>query len=146
MSATRVIDFDDPTQRAKVAAGIQKMRGRWRLELTRYRPRRSDRQNRYYWPCFVEPYAALLTDVGGEYVSCDEAHEDLKRRFLRRPVIDRNTGEIITEVVGSSAKLNTSEFNEYLDRCADYLAGIGIIVPEPDTYHERDEQPKGAAA
>jgi hypothetical protein len=143
VSTDRVLNFDDDRERARVAAGIQRMRGRWRMGLCRYRPRRSDRQNRYYWPCFVEPYAQLLSDHAGERVTADDAHEDLKRRHLRRPLIDRRTGVLIAEVVGSTAKLNTAEFNEYLDRCAGFLAGLDIVVPEPDVYRERDAATAG---
>ena len=139
MAQERIINFDDPRERGRVAAGVQKLRGRWRLSFTRYRPRRSDWQNRYYHPCFCEPYAAYLSDQTGEPVSREQAHEDLKRRFLRKPLIDKNTGVLLGETTGSSAALNTAEFNEYLDQCAAFLATeCNIIVPEPDEYHERE--------
>ena len=136
----RVIDFDKPTERARVAAGVQKLRGRWRLMFVRFRPRRSDRQNRYYWPCFVDPYARLLTEYAGETILPDEAHDDLKRRFLLRRVANRETGEVIIETARSTTKLTTVEFNHYLDQCAAFLASIGIVVPEPSEYHERDDK------
>lgn len=135
----RVVDFDNPRERAKVASGVQQLRGRWRLTFVRYRPRRSDRQNRYYHPAFVDPYKAMLCDVSGELITHDMAHEDLKRRFLMKPVIDKETGVLMGEVVGSTTKLSTVEFNEYLDRCAEFLATLGIIVPDPSEYRECED-------
>lgn len=132
----RIINFDDPKARAKVANGIQRMRGRWRLTFVRYRPRRSDRQNAYYWPCFVQPFADWLRDHG-HHANEQMAHEMLKAKFLKRDVIDHETGEVIGEVVQSTTALDTSEFNIYLDQCAQFLAEFcDIVVPEPSEYRE----------
>lgn len=145
----RVVDFSDPADYSRFLAGVQRVKKvRWRVTLVEYRPRRSDRQNRYYWPCFCEPFAAKLTEAAGERVTAEEAHEQLKKMFLLRPLIDKKTGVLLAEVTGSSAKLNTSEFNEYLDQCAGFLARIGIVVPQPSVYREQETQtkhPKSAA-
>lgn len=134
----RIIDFNDPRQRVKVANGIQKMRGRWRLTLVKYRPRRSDRQNRFYWPVMVEPFTEWLRDQGHE-ADQQMAHELLKSRYLSRPVVNHDTGEQVGTYVESTTKLDTSEFNQYLDQCAAFLAEFcNIVVPEPDEYREKE--------
>lgn len=132
-----VRDLSDEQAKARLINHVRTLRGRWRIDLTQYRPRRSDRQNRYYWPCLVQPFAAWLKEQGNEYTT-DDAHEILKHKFLRREHIDRRTGEVMT-FTQSTAKLDTSEFNEYLDRCAAWLADFtGIEVPDPQPYHERE--------
>jgi len=136
----RVIDFDNPREAAIFIDGIRRMKKRQRVQITAYRPRRSDRQNRYYWPCFVEPFADYLSKEAGELVEQEQAHEILKARFLKRQIIDKASGERFVHVA-SSAALDTGQFNEYLDKCAALLATLGIYVPEPDTYRERIEVP-----
>ena len=116
---------------------LKRLKGPYRFEVVQHRPRRSDRQNRYYWPCFVQPFATFLRDQG-EFCTDDEAHEVLKYRFLRKSKMNKVTAEVV-DFVPSTTSLNTTEFNEYLDRVAAWLADtFGIIVPEPDVYHEKD--------
>jgi hypothetical protein len=128
----RVIDFNEQKEKSLFIDGIRRLEGRWRVEWVRYRPRRSDRQNRYYWPCFVEPFADYMR------VDPDSAHLILKAKFLRKEIIDKETGERFVFVLRSS-KLSTSDFNEYLDDCAAFLAGLMIYVPEPNVYHELEQ-------
>lgn len=133
-----LIDLSNQEQRWRLISHLQTLRGMHRIEILRHRPRRTDRQNRYYWPGFVTPFASWLTEQYGEEVSADEAHEHLKGVFNSRELMDRQTG-IKTKFVQSTTKLSTVEFNQYLDRCAQFLADFcGIVVPEPNVYHEVD--------
>lgn len=128
-----IIDMDDAVRRTQILNTLRALRGPWRLVWKRYRPRRSDRQNRYYWPCFVQPFAQYLRDQG-EHLTELEAHEMLKHKFLRRSV--EANGEHM-EYTPSTTELDTGEFNAYLDACAAWLADFfGIVVPEPNEYRE----------
>lgn len=113
--------------------------GLWRIEICQHRQRRTDRQNRYYWPCFVAPFAKWLTENWGENYTAEQAHEILKARFLTVEKVDPNTGELFT-FIRSTTDLDTVEFNRYLDQCGEFLATYcGFVVPEPSEYHEREE-------
>lgn len=133
-----ILNFDDPKVRARVANRIREMRGRYRFNVVKYRPRRSDRQNRYYWPCFVHEFGELLRSAGNEMTD-EQAHEILKHKFLRREAIDETTGEVMT-YTESTTRLDTSEFNTYLDQCAAWLAELGVIVPDAAEYREKDDK------
>lgn len=136
----RVLDLSDPLQKERLLDQLSLLQGRWRIEWVRYRPRRSDRQNRYYWPCFVEPFAQWISAKYGETIAPEQAHRVLKNRFLRRQVIDRETGEVL-EWVGSTASLDTAQFNHYLDRVAGFLAEFcEIDVPPPRLYWEVERE------
>lgn len=140
-----VVDFNDERDRQRLWRVLKRLRGKQRVEIAQYRARRSDRQNRWYWPAFVKPLADFMREQG-ESVSEADAHEILKMRFLRRGIVDEKTGEVI-EYVGSTTTLTTTEFNEYLDKCAAWLADMfGFIFPEPSEYHERDAPAKAAAS
>lgn len=132
-----VINFDDAREKADIFGRLGRLHGMNRLTICRARPRRSDKQNRYYWPCFVQPLADFLKqqDHG---ITDDYAHEILKHKFLRREVKDVNTGEVMT-FTASTTELTTAEFNEYLENCAQWLAEMfGIVVPEPSVWRQED--------
>lgn len=145
MSHSLLIDFNEERERAKLWRILKGLRGKQRVEIAQYRTRRSDRQNRFYWPCFVQPFANFLREQG-EAVSELDAHEILKSRYLRKGIVDEKTGEVM-EWTRSTTELTTSEFNEYLDKCAAWLADMfGFVFPDSSEYHERDTPAKAAVS
>lgn len=130
-------DMSNPRIKSRVIAQIGALQGIWRVELCRYRPRRTDRQARYYFPCFCSPFGEYLKEQGNDFADAkDAAHEILKARFLKVQIFDKETGQRFV-FVRSTTSLNTVEFNEYLDKCAAMLASeCSIIVPEPSIYRE----------
>lgn len=133
---SRVVNLDDQAQKSLLLDFIRKLGGRHRVEIVKYRPRRSDRQNRYYWPCFAEPFADWMSERYGESVNAEQAHEMLKLKFARKSVVNVQTGEVESIPCGTST-MTTEEFNEYLDKLAAWLKDFcGIEVPTPDVYRE----------
>ena len=130
-------DMSNPRVKAKVIAQVGALQGTWRISLRRYRPRRSDRQQRYYFPCFCEPFGEYLVEQGNELSDPKEAaHEIFKRMFLTVSAKDKKTGQVF-DFVRSTTTLTTVEFNEYLEKCAKMLAeDCGIVVPEPSIWRE----------
>lgn len=132
--AERIIDMSDPVKRSQFVNSLTRLTGKYRFIIKRYRPRRSDRQNRYYWPCFVNPFAAWMRDHGTDATD-EDAHEILKHKFLQYEVAGPD-GQPLKRT-RSTTDLDTSEFNEYLDRCSSWLNEFcGIVIPEPDEYRE----------
>jgi len=128
-----IVDFNDEKERAFLYSKLRVLRGKHRVTVKKYRRKRTDRQNRYYHPCFVVPFARFLRDQG-ENVTNDQAHEMLKLKFLRVVVKDGRAGAL--ECTRSTTDLSVDEFNEYLDRCALWLNDMfGIEVPDPSIYH-----------
>ena len=102
----------------------------YRIEITKYRPRRSDRQNRRYWPAIVKPFTQWMNDEQGYALSEDQCHDILKIQFLTTTYTDPTTGEV-RDVPRSTTKLNTEEFNRYTSDCENLLAEYcGIVIPE----------------
>lgn len=133
-----IVNLSDAKEKRNLLETVRTLEGPHRVNICKHRPRRSDRQNRYYWPCFVQPFAEFLR-AQGEFVTDDEAHILMKSKFLRRDVINPVTGEIVGETLKSSADLDRDEFNAYLEACAMWLATMfDIKVPTPDIYRERE--------
>ncbi len=146
MSLRARFNLSDHRDKQKLLESVRSLAGEHRVEITRWRPRRSDRQNRFYWPCFVQQFSDWLSAEWERGVHEDEAHSILKDRFLRVPVTTAD-GETVFDVAGdpvmrtrSTTELTTTEFNLYLDCCAEFLREwCKITVPDPCTYHERVE-------
>lgn len=122
-----VINFDEFRERQMVIDQLRNLRGMHRVEIKKLRKRRTDAQNRFYWPCYVKPFADWLRDQE-ETASEEMAHEIFKARFLQKSVCNPATGEVTT-YTGSTTELSVGEFNEYLEKCAKFLqewCGIGV--------------------
>lgn len=135
-----IVNADEPREKQMLLSKVRDLRGRWRIAFTQHRPRRTDRQNRMYWPCVVQPFADFLRSQGESYTD-DDAHEFMKAKFLMRDVIDPRTGEIVGQIPQSTTKLNTEEFYDYVEKCVAWLADMfGIQCPSPEPYRQADRE------
>ncbi|WP_343302884.1 hypothetical protein AAHN97_15160 [Chitinophaga niabensis] len=94
---------------------------------------RSLSQNAYYWGVVCDMVRDGLIDAGFESIeSGEDAHEVMKGLFLKRDVINYNTGEILTGAV-STTELTTTEFNQYIEKIQQWAAEyLGISIPSPN--------------
>jgi disulfide bond formation protein DsbB len=81
-----IIDFDRQGERQMILDKLKELRGRQRVSITKYRPRRSDRQNRYYFPCFVKVFGEYLREQGNDHVSDEDVHEFFKDQLTSLPI------------------------------------------------------------
>jgi hypothetical protein len=126
-----VVDFAKPAEKQTVLQFIRNLSGPHRVEIVRYRARRTDLQNRYYWPCVVQPFADFLRGQG-ETITDEQAHDLMKAKFLTVTVTNSGTGEVIGDRVRSTTELNVDEFSEYLEKVIAWLADMfGIECPIP---------------
>jgi hypothetical protein len=130
-----IIDMGSLREKRDLLSRIGALQGMWRVELCRYHKRRTDAQNRWYWPAYVQPFAQYRRDQGEEFTD-QQAHEFYKGEFLNvgeTRIVSPVTGEeIVRKKTGSTKDLNTAQFSEYLEKCAKFLAEFcHIIVPPP---------------
>jgi hypothetical protein len=76
-----------------------------------------------------------LHEIGyNELKTKEEVSELMKHMFLRRPVVNEKTGEIIGEITRSTSELTKDEMTNYLTQidqfCIEYL---GFALPEPNS-------------
>lgn len=84
--------------------------------------KRSDNQNRFYW--------GVVLEILGEHCGYDaeEMHEALKEKFLSNQRDEKGLVKI-----RSTAKLNTAEFEEYLDKIKKWSAmELNCFIPDPN--------------
>lgn len=128
---TRILNLSNRDQRDRLHRYIDQMNKVCKVTVKPIPKRRSIEANAYYWGVVIQEFSKFLKDQG-EWYTDEEVHEMLKYKFLRRSVVNRKTGEVISEVTMSTAKLSTSDFAEYVDRCCVWLNEMfGIQVPAP---------------
>lgn len=94
------------------------------VEIHKAKQKRSLKQNAYYWGVVV----SILSDHTG-YTS-DETHQELARMFLGY----ENNGKLF---VRSTAKLNTVEFEAYMEKCREWAnREMSVIIPLPNEVTE----------
>lgn len=92
-------------------------------------------QNAFYWGCVLPIVKDGLCDVGYREVKTDQdAHEILKTLFLKKKIVNENSGEEII-IPGSTAKLTTLEFCSYIDEITQWASEyLSIVIPSPGEY------------
>jgi hypothetical protein len=91
------------------------------VTVKKHKSQRSLNQNAYYFGVVLD----ILSKHTGYEI--DELHEILKFKFLRR----RN--EKGMEYVKSTAKLNTADFEDYLDKIKRWSAQeLSCVIPDPN--------------
>ncbi len=101
---------------------LSKLEGQ-RIELTIRKERhvRSLNQNKYYWGVIIE---ILSNNFGYDK---EEMHEALKFKFLKK----HEDTNLVT--VGSTARLSTAEFTEYIDEIMRWSSTeYQIVIPSAD--------------
>ena len=97
------------------------------VDVKKQKNNRSKMQNNYYWACIVQPLASEL----GYFP--DELHDTLKLKFSSEwQSIEINNKQIGLQVVNSTAKMNTKDFEVYADQIriwALYELGVRLMLP-----------------
>jgi hypothetical protein len=101
------------------------------VDVKKQRNNRSNMQNNYYWACIVQPLASEL----GYFP--DEMHDCLKIKFSSEwQSIEINERQVGLQVVNSSARMNTKEFEIYADQIRIWaLTELGIRLMLPNEYN-----------
>tara|TARA_R100000322_G_scaffold132232_1_gene88123 strand:- start:1133 stop:1516 length:384 start_codon:yes stop_codon:yes gene_type:complete len=100
------------------------------VDVKKQRNNRSNMQNNYYWACIVQPLAAEL----GYFP--DEMHDCLKLKFASEwQSIERNDNKIPLQIINSTARMNTGEFELYAEQIRIWaLSELGIRLMLPNEY------------
>jgi hypothetical protein len=100
------------------------------VDVKKQRNTRSNMQNNYYWSCIVQPLASEL----GYFP--DEMHDTLKVKFASEwQSVEVNEKQIGLQVVNSTARMNTKDFEVYAEQIRIWaLNELGIRLMLPNEY------------
>lgn len=122
------------TNRKKVKQVFEDLEdGTYMVKIDAFK-KRSLQQNKYYWYCVVPIVKDGLFAAGYDDVKSNiDAHEVLKMLFLKKKIVNHNTGELIIEIAGSTSKLGTIQFNAFIDEVIKWGAEyLGVQIPLPN--------------
>ena len=100
------------------------------VSVKKQRNNRSNMQNNYYWYCIVQHLASEL----GYFP--DEMHDTLKVKFSSEwQSVEVNEKQIGLQVVNSTARMNTKDFEVYAEQIRIWaLNELGIRLMLPNEY------------
>lgn len=134
-----VLDMDSLHNKQRVMSKIGKMRGVWEFRMRPRKKNRSLNANSYYWAAFIPAWLEWLREASGEpWITAEQAHEALVKHVLgMKPIVNKETGEVIDEARPTTHDMDVTEFAQYLDRAAEFLASFcSIVVLPPEVYFE----------
>jgi hypothetical protein len=102
----------------------------WRVEVSEYRPRRSDEQNRYLWGGV---YRTICEHLEGWETA--DVHEYCLGECYGWETIE-GLGRKRLRPVRRSSKLNKQEFSDYIAFIQRRMAEHGIYIPDPEQNEE----------
>ncbi len=124
------VDFSDDHAKAAFIGKLQHLTGIFSIKMSRRKRRRTNQQNKMLWGVIYPAVAAGFLEAWGENFSPDEIHIICKEMFLSRPVVNRDTGEVIARTYPSSAILSVEQFSEYLEKIFRFAGeSLGCVVP-----------------
>lgn len=98
--------------------------------IQKRRKQRSEQQSRYYWGAVIPIIKAALFE-SGIVMNGEQVHELLKSECNKKEWANIKTGQLIT-APGSTAKLTTSEFMDFIVRVKNWSNEfLNITIPEP---------------
>lgn len=104
----------------------------YRVEVSDYRPRRSEQQNRYLWGVC---YPTILRG-GGEALggwTADDLHEFFLGEHFGVDVLEIGN-KTYERPRQRSSRLNKQDFADYVAYLHRRAANMGIVIPDPNEY------------
>jgi len=101
-----------------------------KITLEKSKKNRSLNQNAYYWGVVIQYILDMFREAGND-VNEEEVHLYLKQHIgkLTKVIVEPNGSKKL--VLQSTAKLNTKDFEDYLERIRAWAAGLGVVIPLP---------------
>lgn len=121
----------------EIRGSLKKFEGT-RIELILKRKRRTRGLNQlgYYFAVIVSCFQQGAQEEWGEYLSKEEAHENLKKECNYKEIFIEGTGEVI-KIVLSTSDFDTFQAEEYHERCRKLIFNyFNIVVPLPGEQTE----------
>lgn len=135
----RLFSASDATAKADIQRAVGTLAdGWWEFTLTPRRPSASQRQRGYFHGVVVRAFYEFLREQQYEAIDEDHCYELLKAKVLPEPppLIEPGTGEVLAPGRRSTARMDTSEYSEFVEACRAYLADMfHIVTPDPDPCH-----------
>ena len=101
------------------------------LEVKRFRPKRSDPQNKYYWGVIVK---MISDEMGYDEEDKETIHEKLKWEcHYEMRIVGKGSDRKEIRVPMSTANISTLAFEQYEERCRRWASiELNLYIPLPN--------------
>ena len=132
---SRQINFGDAAAKSAFVRQVLVLDGIFDVSITKRKRKRTDQQNKFLWAVVYTSVAEGFREASGELVSVDDVHIEMKKRFLGKTVVNRETVEELCVKMPTSTALSVEEFSEYVEKIARFAAEfLGTIVPSASEH------------
>src|SRR5882672_1805134 len=109
-----VLNMDDLAAKRRLMSKIGTLKGLYDVSLHPRKKTRSLQANSYYWAAFIPAWLEWLRDASGEpWITREQAHKMLVKHVLgTKEVVNKETGEIIDEIIPETHSMDKWEFNQ----------------------------------
>lgn len=138
-----LVNFDVLAEKRKFLEGAQKLKGVHEVSIRQIKAKRSLEANGYYWSAFIPGWLDWLRESSGEpWITKEQAHKILVKHVLgTKNIVNKETGEVIDEIIPETHTMDSKDFAEYLDRAAEFLSSFcGLVILPSDVYFEAPEK------
>lgn len=130
-----VVNGNLKKNRALIKEAVESFEGK-EIEVTiqRKRKHRSNPQNAFYWGVVLPIVQEGLKDATGEVRDMNSIHYQIILPLVapKREILNKQTGEVITETMTSS-EMTTTEFMEFILSIQQWAAEfLGVTIPDPN--------------
>jgi hypothetical protein len=99
-----------------------------------HKPKRSIKQNNWYFGVAIPMIQAFLMDTQGEKYSKDDVHQYhmntvIKPEMEQKAIFDK---VCIIYKIKRTSEMTTVEFNEFVDDIQMYWAEMDLVIPDPE--------------
>lgn len=133
-----LVNFDARSEKLRFLEGARRLKGVHEVSIRQIRPKRSTQANGYYWAAYIPGWLDWLRESSGEpWITKEQAHKSLVKHVLgTKDIINKETGEVIDEMIPETHLMDKHEFTEYLDRAAAFLASFCdlVVLPSEDYF------------
>jgi hypothetical protein len=123
-----MFNMDIPAQRRFATEYVKNQRGIITIEVTHPRKGKTNSQLAYLFGVVYPDVAPMLAEAFGEKRDVIRTHQWLKDKFLRRLVVNRETGVELGYYTPSVAELDVAECSDYIEQIIAFAADNGVEV------------------
>lgn len=123
MMFERVVNLSDPATKELVLDDLRARTGLVRIKIGKARSARADRLLKFYFPAIVKPFADRLRAMGIA-ITERQVHGLLCLKFLRTPVVNRATGEVLGQMFSATEDLNDEELQGFVNKAEAWVTGV----------------------
>jgi hypothetical protein len=127
--------------RSAFNSALSQMVGKLKITVEKYYAKSTPKQFGWLYSSIYPLSMIALNDAGYEFETIDEVDDFWKTLYANRPVLNRETGEIVNVPLRKSKFVTVDQMaycNAIRQYCAEYL---GCEIPEPDInwkkYYEK---------